>query len=45
MFDGVKCGEKPSDLSMVIIMFYFCSIGKQVERKTFLDDLKVVVSK
>ena len=34
-----------SDLSMVIMVFDFCSIMKHVERKTFLDDVKVVVSK
>ena len=42
---GVKCGEKQSDLSMVIMVFDFCSIRKHVERKTFLNDVKVVVSK
>ena len=42
---GVKCGEKQSDLSMVIMVFDFCSIRKHVKRKTFLDDVKVVVSK
>ena len=34
-----------SDLSMVIMVFDFCSIMKHVERKTFLDNVKVVVSK
>ena len=34
-----------SDLSMVIMVFDFCSIMKHVERKTFLDYVKVVVSK
>ena len=34
-----------SDLSMVIMVFDFCSIIKHEERKTFLDDIKVVVSK
>ena len=42
---GVKCGEKQSDLSMVIMVFDFCSIRKHVERKMFLNDVKVVVSK
>ena len=48
---GVRCGEKQSDLSMVIMVFDFCSIRKHVEKKkkttttTFLDDVKVVVSK
>ena len=42
---GVKCEEKQSDLSMVIMVFDFCSIRKHVERKTFLNDVKVVVSK
>ena len=32
-------------LSMVIMVFDFCSIMKHVERKTFLDDVKVVVNK
>ena len=34
-----------SDLSMVIMVFDFCSIMKHVERKTFLDNVKVVVNK
>ena len=34
-----------SDLSMVIMVFDFCSIMKHEARKTFLDDIKVVVSK
>ena len=42
---GVKCGEKHSDLSMVIMVFDSCSIRKHVDRKTFLDDVEVVVSK
>ena len=42
---GVKCGEKQSDLYMVIMVFDFFSIRKHVERKTFLDDVKVVVTK
>ena len=37
--------RKKNDLSMVIMVFDFCSIMKHVERKTFLDDVKVVVSK
>ena len=35
--------EKKNDLSMVIMVFDFCSIRKK--KKTFLDDVKVVVSK
>ena len=44
---GVKCGEKKkkNDLIMVIMVFDFCPIRKHVERKMFLDDVKVVVSK
>ena len=41
----VKCGEKQSDLSTVIMVFDFCSIMKHVKRKTILDDVKVVVRK
>ena len=40
-----KCGEKKSDLSMVMMVFDFCSIRKSVERKKFLCSIKVVFSK
>ena len=37
--------REKNGLSVVIMVFDFCSIRKHVERKMFLDDVKVVVSK